>query len=130
MRTFTRKFLSSTLLSFLLVLLLTACDTSAERKEITAKAWQMMDNGALVIDVRTPEEYAKGHIEGAPNIPHEKIADLIQEIGPDKSREVVLYCRSGHRAGVAQEALAKAGYSNVFNGLGLRTLQSTRPTKN
>lgn len=121
-----RSFLQLSGLLLLLSLLLSACDSSAERKEISLQAWQMIDDGALVIDVRSPKEYAEGHLEAVPNIPHDDIAELIKVIGNNKSRPVVLYCRSGHRAGVSQEALAEAGYTNIFNGLGLSNLQSAR----
>lgn len=122
----TRWLFKSLLLIPVLAFVLSACDASAERKAITLTAWQMIDNGALVIDVRSTKEYAEGHLETAPNIPHTDIAALINAIGENKSRPVVLYCRSGHRSGVAQEALAEAGYNNVFNGLGLKTLQAAR----
>jgi len=122
----THQLYKSLLLIPVLVFILSACDASAERKAITLTAWQMIDDGALVIDVRSPKEYAKGHLEAAPNIPHTDIVALINAIGENKSRPVVLYCRSGHRSGIAQEALAEAGYINIFNGLGLKTLQAAR----
>ncbi len=113
-------------LLLLTTLLLSACDTNAERIETAKRAWGMIDNGALVIDVRTSKEYAKGHLNDVLNIPYENTAELIKAIGSDKSRPVVLYCRSGGRVGVAQVELAKAGYTNVFNGLGLRDMQAAR----
>jgi len=122
----TRYFFKSSLLILILILLVSACDSSAERKAITSTAWQMIDDGALVIDVRSPKEYAGGHLEMAPNIPHTDTAALIKAIGENTSRPVVLYCRSGHRSGVAQQALAKAGYTNIFNGLGLKDMQATQ----
>lgn len=123
---YTCHFFQPSFLILILAFLLSACDSSAARKEITLTAWQMMDDGALVIDVRSPKEYAEGHLEAAPNIPHTDTAALIKAIGENKSRPVVLYCRSGHRSGVAQEALAEAGYNNIFNGLGFKTLQAAR----
>ncbi|MCF6262147.1 MAG: rhodanese-like domain-containing protein [Xanthomonadales bacterium] len=122
----TRHFFKFSLLILILPLLISACDSSAERKEIALAAWQMIDDGALVIDVRSPKEYAGGHLEIAANIPHTDTAALIKAIGENKSRPVVLYCRSGQRSGVAQQALAKAGYYNIFNGLGFKRLQAIR----
>ena len=72
---------------------------------------------AVVIDVRTPEEYAAGHIDGALNIPYEQIAKGIQSVkGLSKDQPVLLYCRSGHRAGIAKDTLEKEGYRKVLNG--------------
>jgi phage shock protein E len=64
-----------------------------------------------VLDVRTPEEYVAGHVPGAVNIPHDKLASRLAEV--PKDRDVVLYCRSGRRAGLAAEVLAASGYSRL-----------------
>jgi phage shock protein E len=91
------------------------------------QAWDMIANGALVIDVRSAEEYAEGHIEGAVNIPHTEIDRLTELIGDDLARPVVVYCRSGNRSGQSEAALRKLGYTGVFNGTGLEAMQATRP---
>ena len=67
------------------------------------------------IDVRTPEEYAGGHVSQAVDIPYQQISDRIGEVTTDKDALIYLYCRSGHRAGIAKAALEDAGYSNVIN---------------
>lgn len=67
------------------------------------------------IDVRSPAEYAGGHVEGAVNIPHTEIAERIAEITENKDAIIHLYCRSGRRSGIAQEALKKLGYSEAVN---------------
>ena len=64
----------------------------------------------VVIDVRTPQEYAGGHIAGALNIDHAVIAQEISKANVAKDDTVILYCRSGNRSGIAQEALKKMGY--------------------
>jgi phage shock protein E len=69
------------------------------------------DASLLLIDVRTPAEYAAGHIPGAVNIPHDQIAAHVGEI--PKNDEVVLYCHSGRRAGLAAQALASSGYKKL-----------------
>src|SRR5262245_49114026 len=74
--------------------------------------------GALLLDVRTPDEYKKGHVEGALNIPHNQIAQRLSELGPDKSRAIVTYCQAGRRAEIAQKTLADNGFVNVFCGGG------------
>jgi len=69
------------------------------------------DPSLLLLDVRTPEEFAAGHIPGAVNIPYDQVAGRLAEIPKDD--EVVLYCRSGRRAGLAAEVLAASGYTRL-----------------
>jgi phage shock protein E len=73
---------------------------------------QAQKSAALyVLDVRTPGEFASGHVPGAVNIPYDQVASRLAEIPKDK--EVVLYCRSGRRAGLAASELEKAGYKDL-----------------
>lgn len=65
----------------------------------------------FVLDVRTPEEYAEGHVPGAVNVPHDQIGARLAEVPKDK--DVVLYCRSGRRAGIAADVLAANGYTRL-----------------
>ena len=67
----------------------------------------------LVIDVRTPEEYASGHIPGAVNIPFDQVAQRIAEL--DAPHGVALYCMVGPRARKGESALMAAGYETVFH---------------
>jgi rhodanese-related sulfurtransferase len=69
------------------------------------------DDSAYVLDVRSPEEYAAGHVPGAVNIPYDQIASRLAEVPKDK--DVVLYCKSGRRAGIAAEVLANQGYTRL-----------------
>ncbi|MDX1380230.1 MAG: rhodanese-like domain-containing protein [Xanthomonadales bacterium] len=96
-------------------------------QDALAEAWRMIDDGALVIDVRSPEEYAGGHIDGAVNVPHTETDALAAAIGDDHDRAVVVYCGSGRRAGIAQAALAERGYTGVHNGLGYQALEAAQP---
>ena len=66
-----------------------------------------------LIDVRSPAEYAEAH--GAVNIPVEIVAEKISEITRDHDAEIYVYCRSGRRAGVAQQTLTGMGYRHVTN---------------
>ena len=70
-------------------------------------------NAPLILDVRTPDEFAAGHIPGAVNIPHTEVGDRLFELGDDKTREIVVHCKSGRRADAAQTVLLVAGYTNV-----------------
>ena len=65
----------------------------------------------FVLDVRSHEEFAAGHVPGAVNIPHDEVAARIAEV--PKDRPVVLYCRSGRRAGMAAQELAERGYARL-----------------
>ena len=76
-------------------------------------------NGAVLLDVRSPDEYASGHLQGALNIPHDQIAEKIGAAVPDKSTRVILYCRSGRRADTALKTLKAVGYESVLNFGGL-----------
>lgn len=67
----------------------------------------------VVIDVRTPEEYATGHIPGALNIPFDEVAARISEV--DAPHGVALYCMVGPRARKGESALLGAGYTSVFH---------------
>jgi rhodanese-related sulfurtransferase len=69
------------------------------------------DASLFLLDVRTPDEYSAGHIPGAVNIPYDQVAARLGEI--PKGDEVVLYCRSGRRAGLAAEVLAANGYKKL-----------------
>ena len=74
------------------------------------------------IDVRTPEEFAEGHIQGAVNIPVDQIAGKIAAVSPNKNAPINLYCRSGRRAEAALQELKKMGYTQVSNHGGYQDL--------
>jgi phage shock protein E len=69
----------------------------------------------IVIDVRTVQEWNNGHLEGAVLIPYDQIDEKIGAVVKDKSQKIYLYCRSGHRAGIAKESLEKLGYKDIIN---------------
>lgn len=68
-----------------------------------------------LIDVRSKSEWDEGHINGAILIPHTQIEQKIADYVSDKNYPIKLYCRSGHRASIAEDALKKMGYQNVVN---------------
>ena len=70
---------------------------------------------SLVLDVRTPDEYTAGHVPNAINIPHDQIDAHLAELEAHKSGPVVVYCKSGRRAGLAAEALAESGFTNLLH---------------
>ena len=72
----------------------------------------------VYIDVRTPEEFAAGHIQGARLLPYPTIEKTIGLSVPDKETPLVLYCAVGGRSGIALKKLKKMGYRNAVNGGG------------
>ena len=112
----------------LAAILLTGCGQDKENTReveyvnITAEeAKQIMDSeeGYIILDVRTQEEYDQGHIPGAIVISHEEIPDKAEEVLTDKNQLILVYCRSGRRSKIAAEALLELGYTNIkeFGGI-------------
>jgi phage shock protein E len=89
----------------------------ADRDPALAK--RLVDEGALLLDVRTGLEFGTGSIAGAKNIPYDEVPDRVDEIlalqGGDKHKPIVLFCRSGGRAGTAKDSLVAAGFDQVTN---------------
>ena len=116
------------ILLLLAVMLLTACGQDKENDQgavyvnITAEeAKQIMDSeeGYIILDVRTQEEYDQGHIPGAIVISHEEITEKAENVLSDKDQLILVYCRSGRRSKIAAEALVELGYTNIkeFGGI-------------
>ncbi len=76
-------------------------------------AWA--DQALVVLDVRTPAEFAEGHVPGAINIPNGELAARVAELADAKGRDIVVYCRSGVRAAQALDVLDKAGFKRLFH---------------
>ncbi len=77
----------------------------------------------VVIDVRTPEEFASGHVDGAINIPYDTISAKLPALSKiDKNENILLYCRSGRRSAIAKQSLAELGYRKVQDGGGISSL--------
>ena len=105
---------------------MTACDGEngklSSYEQITAEqAKTIMDTEKdyIIIDARTEEEFAEGHIENAILIPEYEIAERAEKELPDKEQLILVYCRSGRRSKIASEELVKLGYTNVkeFGGI-------------
>lgn len=81
------------------------------------EAKEMMENSSTItiLDVRTEEEYKEGHIEGAILIPDTEILESTEDVLPDKSITILVYCRSGRRSESAAVNLSQLGYSNVYD---------------
>ena len=70
----------------------------------------------VIIDVRSPGEFASGHVRGSINIPLDSFADSIARQVPDKTSAVILCCASGGRSGMACSFMQQQGYQHVSNG--------------
>ncbi len=105
---------------------MTACDSengkSSTYEQISAEqAKTIMDTEKdyVIIDARTEEEFAEGHIKNAILIPEYEIANRAEKELPDKEQLILVYCRSGRRSKISSEELVKLGYTNVkeFGGI-------------
>ena len=103
---------------------MTACggDSVITYEQITpqeAKALMDTETDYIIIDARTEEEFAQGHIANAILIPEYEVAERAEKELPNKNQLVLVYCRSGRRSKIAAEELVKLGYTNVkeFGGI-------------
>ena len=112
------------------LLLLTGCGAApsltadASYQQISQEeAARIMESGEdyVILDVRTPEEFASGHIPGAVNIPNESIGTQKPAELPDTQQQILVYCRSGNRSKQASQKLADLGYTNVLEFGGIKT---------
>ena len=76
-------------------------------------AWA--DRSLVVLDVRTPEEFAAGHVPGAINIPHTELAARVAELEGARDSDIVIYCRTGKRAAEALDVLEKSGFKRLLH---------------
>lgn len=78
-------------------------------------ARQYLAQGALVIDVRSPEEFRSGHVPNALNISLGELRESLPRRVQDKNQVLLLYCLSGARSGMARQQLKGMGYTHIFN---------------
>ena len=95
---------------------------SAMYEQITQEeARRIMDSDEshIILDVREQEEFDAGHIPGAILLPYTEIENKAEKILPDKSAQILVYCRSGRRSKIAADSLVKLGYTNIkeFGGI-------------
>ncbi len=113
------------LLRKILVVLLFFISVGSFAANRAETGWQKIEQGALLVDVRTPQEFTTRHLKGAINIPLSIVNTAFQ--GIDKERDIVVYCRSGNRSGQAERYLRQAGFKNVHNAGGLQEMLAVKP---
>jgi phage shock protein E len=91
-----------------------ACARAGGAGSGSAAAHEAVAKGARLVDVRTTDEFADGHLDGAVNIPVQDLEARLAEVGP-KDKPVVVYCRSGGRSARAKRLLEGAGYTSVID---------------
>ena len=116
------------ILSILTALLLGCAEPQQDQtkvKQLTPLEFkkQKMSSKAVLLDVRTPEEYAAGHLDGADNVDYRGGDFAKQMQNWDKDKVYYLYCASGNRSGKAAELLREAGFKHIYNIGGYSTLK-------
>jgi rhodanese-related sulfurtransferase len=77
--------------------------------------WMQQKPELCILDVRSAREYNSGHVPGAININHTEISEHLDGLRPYENKDVIVYCELGVRARMAQNALAKAGFTSVYH---------------
>jgi phage shock protein E len=95
---------------------------AAEQQSREQIAWDKIGQGALIVDNRTPQEFAQGHLKNAINIPFDIAVTQFKQLSIRRDQEIVLYCRSGNRSNKAFQSLTQAGYTKLHNGGGYQAL--------
>jgi len=90
-----------------------ASETSQISQQSLLEDLKTPNHNIVLLDVRSKEEYNDGHVEGAINISHDAIEENIALLEQYKSEKIVVYCRSGRRAGLAIDILTQNGFSNI-----------------
>jgi phage shock protein E len=90
-------------------------------KKESVNLGELIQNGAQIIDVRSPGEFAQGHIKKAKNIPLDKLPTQLSKL--DKNKPIITCCASGMRSASARGILLKAGFKTVVNGGGWTNLR-------
>lgn len=92
------------------------CYRNLQKEDITIEELKTkVSQGAILIDVRSNQEYREGHLQGAINIPEFEIIDRVQREIPKKNQLIILYCQYGGRSKNAILNMKKMGYTNIYN---------------
>ena len=113
------KFSKIGLVALFIMILMVGCSSSEEHaqfEKISADdALDLMVDGNIILDVRTPEEFESGHVKGAINLPLDQIENGDFGMLEDKAQIILVYCRSGNRSNQASQILADEGYTKIYD---------------
>lgn len=87
------------------------CETNISEQQLK----KIVEHGAVLLDVRSPQEFEEGHLENAILLPEYEIKEKANRMLPDKLQIIIVYCSTGHRSQKAQKTLQKLGYQKVYN---------------
>lgn len=129
-----RKLILNILAAITVILVTTGCsskvinetNTNGTKETVTSKSFQNIspedakaliesDKSVIIVDVRTQEEYESGHIVGSILLPVDTIETEASKVLTNKAAKIIVYCRSGHRSGIAATTLVGLGYTNISN---------------
>lgn len=89
---------------------------SMEKNDINMEELQkLVSSGAILLDVRSPQEYKEGHLEGAISMPEYELKSRCKKELQDKNVKIIMYCSTGSRSKRAKKILEKMGYTNIYN---------------
>ena len=95
------------------------CYRSLQNGDITIEELNnKIAQGAILLDVRSNQEYKEGHLQGAINIPDYELRNRVQKEIPKKNQLIVIYCQYGGRSRNAYNMMKRIGYTNIYNLLG------------
>lgn len=104
------------LLLIVSILLLCGCNEKATVTMVQCdEANKLVDDGAILIDVRNVTEFDEYHLDNAINIEYDVIGNKIGSVTQDKNAKIIVYCKSGNRSGKAAQTLIDKGYKNVYD---------------
>jgi phage shock protein E len=117
--------MNRTLSLIFVILSVTLSSFQALGSERAETGWVLINQGALLVDVRTSAEFEESHLNGALNYPLHQIDQHFAHV--DKDQTIVLYCRSGNRSGQAFQYLKSQGFTNLHNAGGLMEMLENQP---
>ena len=98
----------------ILTIFITACGDKGYKIITSTEAQDLLNNNAILVDVRTEEEHSKYYIKDSINVPLDNIKEL-PDLIEDKETIIILYCQTGERSKEAAKELAKLGYQNIYS---------------
>lgn len=117
------------LICFIILIILCGCNREEEKEESLQEIIQ--EEKAILVDVRTKEEYEESHIKDAINIPYDEIDEKVKL---DKTKKIYVYCKSGKRSQIAYEKLKALGYEvkdlGAYNTIDLERIKGTNENIN